>query len=133
MLKRWNASARLFDAKASIGRFGALLSVAMIIVAAVALYRVLRDIDPHGLVVAFKAIDLRTIATSSIFVAAGYLTLTFYDLFALRTIGRREVPYRVAALASFTELFRRAQCRRQRFFRRRGPLSHLFGLGLERP
>jgi len=102
MLKRWSASARLFDAKASISRFGALLSVAMIIVAAVALYRVLRDIDPHGLVVAFKAIDLRTIATSGIFVAAGYLTLTFYDLFALRTIGRREVPYRVAALASFT-------------------------------
>ena len=102
MLKRWSASARLFDANASISRFGALLSVAMIIVAAVALYRVLRDIDPHGLVVAFKAIDLRTIATSGIFVAAGYLTLTFYDLFALRTIGRREVPYRVAALASFT-------------------------------
>jgi uncharacterized membrane protein YbhN (UPF0104 family) len=102
MLKRWSASARLFDAKAGISRFGTLLSVAMIIVAAVALYRVLRDIDPHGLLVAFKAIDYRTIATSGIFVAAGYLTLTFYDLFALRTIGRREVPYRVAALASFT-------------------------------
>jgi uncharacterized membrane protein YbhN (UPF0104 family) len=102
MLKRWSASARLFDAKAAVSRFGTLLSVAMIIVAAVALYRVLRDIDPHGLLVAFKAIDYRTIAISGIFVAAGYLTLTFYDLFALRTIGRREVPYRVAALASFT-------------------------------
>src|ERR1700691_3523148 len=102
MMKRWSASARLCDAKAGISRFGTLLSVAMIIVAAVALYRVLRDIDPHGLLVAFKAIDYRTIATSGIFVAAGYLTLTFYDLFALRTIGRREVPYRVAALASFT-------------------------------
>jgi hypothetical protein len=28
--------------------------------------------------------------------------LTLYDLFALRTIGRADVPYRVAALASFT-------------------------------
>jgi uncharacterized membrane protein YbhN (UPF0104 family) len=37
-----------------------------------------------------------------LFVAAGYLTLTFYDLFALRTIGRPEIPYRVAALAGFT-------------------------------
>ena len=36
------------------------------------------------------------------FVAGGYFTLTFYDLFALRTIGRRDVPYRVAALAGFT-------------------------------
>src|SRR5690606_25902153 len=26
----------------------------------------------------------------------------FYDLFALRTIGRPDVPYRVAALAGFT-------------------------------
>ena len=39
---------------------------------------------------------------ASSFVAAGYLTLTFYDLFALRTIGRTEIPYRVAALAAFT-------------------------------
>jgi glycosyltransferase 2 family protein len=30
------------------------------------------------------------------------LTLTFYDLFALRTIGRADVPYRVAALGGFT-------------------------------
>jgi uncharacterized membrane protein YbhN (UPF0104 family) len=35
-------------------------------------------------------------------VAAGYITLTFYDYFALRTIGRHEVPYVTAALASFT-------------------------------
>src|ERR1700689_1008190 len=102
MLKRWSASARLFDVKAAVSRFGTLISVAMVIVAAVALYRVLRDIDPHGLLLAFKAINGRTIATSGIFVAAGYLTLTFYDLFALRTIGRWEVPYRVAALAGFT-------------------------------
>ncbi len=35
-------------------------------------------------------------------VAVAYLTLTFYDLFALRTIGKLNVPYRVAAFASFT-------------------------------
>src|SRR5205807_4939715 len=29
-------------------------------------------------------------------------TLTFYDVFALRTIGRKDIPYRVAALGSFT-------------------------------
>ncbi len=40
--------------------------------------------------------------TAGLFVAAAYLTLSFYDLFALRTIGRSEVPYRVAVLGSFT-------------------------------
>ncbi len=35
-------------------------------------------------------------------VAAGYFTLTFYDLFALRTIGHTDVPYRIAAFAAFT-------------------------------
>ena len=34
--------------------------------------------------------------------ACGYFTLTFYDWFALRTIGRSEVPYRIAALTGFT-------------------------------
>ena len=34
--------------------------------------------------------------------SGGYLTLTCYDVFALRAIGRRDLPYRVAALASFT-------------------------------
>jgi uncharacterized membrane protein YbhN (UPF0104 family) len=32
----------------------------------------------------------------------GYMTLTVYDFFALRAIGKDHVPYRIAALASFT-------------------------------
>ena len=39
---------------------------------------------------------------AALFVAAGYFTLTFYDLFAVRAIGRTDVPYRVNALAAFT-------------------------------
>ena len=31
-----------------------------------------------------------------------YGSLTLYDLLALRTIGRRDIPYRIAALANFT-------------------------------
>src|SRR5262249_24295481 len=42
------------------------------------------------------------IVVAELFVAAGYFTLTFYDLFALRTIGRWDVPYRIAAMAAFT-------------------------------
>ena len=31
-----------------------------------------------------------------------FCTLTFYDFFALRTLGKKHVPYRIAALSSFT-------------------------------
>src|SRR5262249_59058332 len=44
----------------------------------------------------------RTIILAGLLVVAGYMTLTFYDYFALRTIGRRQVPYRIAAMSSFT-------------------------------
>ena len=53
-------------------------------------------------IVALKATDRSDVVMASLFVAAGYFTLTFYDLFALRTIGANHVPYRVAALAGFT-------------------------------
>ena len=51
---------------------------------------------------ALKATEPRDVVLAGLFVAAGYFTLTFYDLFALRTIGANHVPYRVAALAGFT-------------------------------
>ena len=42
---------------------------------------------------------------AGLFVTAGYVILTFYDYFALRTIGLRHVPYRIAlALAGFQQL-----------------------------
>jgi uncharacterized membrane protein YbhN (UPF0104 family) len=42
------------------------------------------------------------VALAALFVSAGYFTLTFYDLFAVRAIGRGHIPYRVNALAAFT-------------------------------
>jgi hypothetical protein len=79
-----------------------VLSLSIIAVAVVVLYHILREIDPEELIDAIEATNWRTLLIAGLFVAAGYLTLTFYDLFALRTIGRSEVPYRVAALAGFT-------------------------------
>jgi uncharacterized membrane protein YbhN (UPF0104 family) len=35
-------------------------------------------------------------------VVGAFCTLTFYDFFALRTIGKMHVPYRIAAMSSFT-------------------------------
>ena len=94
--------AKSFDEKIGWGRVGVLLSVTIIAVAAVALYHTLRDINFQEIVDAIEAVEKHDVARAALFVAAGYFTLTFYDLFALRTIGHGDVPYRVAALAGFT-------------------------------
>src|SRR5260370_27117226 len=94
--------AKSFDEKIGWGRVGVLLSVTIIAVAAVALYHTLRDINFDEVVDAIAAVEKHDVARAALFVAAGYFTLTFYDLFALRTIGHADVPYRVAALAGFT-------------------------------
>lgn len=102
MLKPLREIAQVFDRKIGFSRLGLLFSLTIIVIAVVVLYRILRDIDPEELVDAIEATDWRTLITAGCFVAGGYLTLTFYDLFALRTIGRTELPYRVAALGGFT-------------------------------
>jgi uncharacterized membrane protein YbhN (UPF0104 family) len=102
MLKRLRTAAHVFNRKVSFSRIGVALSLIMVAIAAVVLYHILRDIDPEEVVDALEATDWQTLCIAGCFVAAGYLTLTFYDLFALRTIGRQEIPYRIAALASFT-------------------------------
>jgi glycosyltransferase 2 family protein len=102
MLKGLRAAAHLFGEKVGFSRLGVVLSLIIIVVAAVVLYHILRDIDLDGLVDAIEATDWRTLIIAGLLVAAAYLTLTFYDLFALRTIGRYDVPYRIAALGSFT-------------------------------
>jgi len=90
------------DQRIGWNRIGLALSIAIIAVAAVALYRILRTINPSEVVEALVTTDLRNIMLAAVFVAGGYVTLTFYDLFALRTIARKDVPYWAAALAAFT-------------------------------
>jgi hypothetical protein len=102
ILKRLRGTAHYFDSRIGLSRIGLVVSLTIIAVAVVVLYRILREIDLEELIDAIEATNWRTLLIAGLFVAAGYLTLTFYDLFALRTIGRSEVPYRVAALAGFT-------------------------------
>jgi len=83
-------------------RLGFVISLAIIAVAGITLFRLLRDIEIDKVVAALQATSLQAVLTAGVFVVCGYVTLTFYDWFSLRTIGRHEVPYRVAALASFT-------------------------------
>jgi len=102
MLTRLREGAHAFDRRIGWSRLGFAVSLTIIVIAVVVLYRILRDIDIEELIDALEATDWRTLIAAGAFVAAGYITLTFYDLFALRTIGRTEIPYRVAALAGFT-------------------------------
>src|SRR5262245_5728738 len=102
VLEMVNAAARFCDEKIGWNRIGFFLSITIIAIAGVALYRILRNIEFREVVEALVTTNPHHIALAALFVAAGYFTLTFYDLFALRTIGRPDVPYWVAALAGFT-------------------------------
>ncbi|HEY1473090.1 MAG TPA: UPF0104 family protein [Pseudolabrys sp.] len=102
MLKSLRAVARFFQNYIGWNRIGVFLSLTIIAVAVVVLVHMLRDINFNEVVAALKATKPRHIAAAAVFVAGAYFTLTFYDLFALRTIGRKEIPYRIAALAGFT-------------------------------
>jgi len=101
-MKLLRAFGRFFEQKIGLHRLGIFLSVVIIAIAAVVLYRKLHNINVGKVLTAMATVEYRDVLISALFVAAGYFTLTFYDLFALRTIGRKDVPYRVAALAGFT-------------------------------
>jgi uncharacterized membrane protein YbhN (UPF0104 family) len=96
------AFGRFFEQKIGLHRLGVVLSIIIIAIAAVVLYRKLHNINVGKVLTAMTTVEYRDVVISALFVAAGYFTLTFYDLFALRTIGRKDVPYRIAALAGFT-------------------------------
>lgn len=81
---------------------GIALSTTIIMAASIALFVLLRDITIEKVIAAIQATAPQTILIAAGFVGCGYLTLTCYDYFALRTIGRCDVPYRIAALASFS-------------------------------
>lgn len=102
MLEFLRAVARFLDEKIGWNRIGVAISIAIIAIALHVLYGMVHDLDFDDVTKALKATSAAHIALAALFVAAGYFTLTFYDLFALRTIGRDDVPYRVAALAGFT-------------------------------
>jgi uncharacterized membrane protein YbhN (UPF0104 family) len=76
--------------------------VTIIAVAVTVLYRTLHNIEVHEVFDALHATRFHHILAAGAFVAGGYFTLTFYDWFALRAIGRNDISYRVAALGGFT-------------------------------
>src|SRR4029078_13420392 len=81
---------------------GVAIGLVIVVIAGAALCRLLRDIDLDEGIAALRAKSMREVVVAGCFVLAGYVTLTLYDFFALRTIGRNAVPYRIAALAGVT-------------------------------
>src|SRR5947199_1461207 len=83
-------------------RLGIIASLMIIGIAITTLLRTLKGVDIGVILVALAEKPLLQIALAALCVVGAFCTLTFYDFFALRTIGKRHVPYRIAALSSFT-------------------------------
>jgi uncharacterized membrane protein YbhN (UPF0104 family) len=88
--------------KQILHKLGVVISITVIGIACYVLFHMLRGIDVAEVIDAIKSTEPTQIALAALFVAAGYFTLTFYDWFATRAIGRADVPYRVNAMAGFT-------------------------------
>jgi glycosyltransferase 2 family protein len=83
-------------------RLGVAASIAIIAFAITTLIRTLKGVDTGVILTALTDIPHGRIALAALCVFCAFCTLTFYDFFALRTIGKRRVPYKIAALSSFT-------------------------------
>src|SRR5690348_4526709 len=94
--------ARTIGGDGSRSRISIVISIAIVIVAAAVLYHLLRDIEVDKVVAALEAQSPWGIFIAGALVVAGYSNLVCYDLFALHAIGKRNIPLRVVAFASFT-------------------------------
>jgi uncharacterized membrane protein YbhN (UPF0104 family) len=83
-------------------RVGIAASLIIVAIAIAILVRTLKGIDSSVILVALAEKSHGQIALAALCVFGAFCTLTFYDFFALRTLGVTHVPYRIAALSSFT-------------------------------
>src|ERR1700743_1823797 len=102
MLEAIRSAISFLRHKQILHKLGVVVSVTVIGIACYVLYHMLRGIDTDEVIEAIKGTEPRAIALAALFVAAGYFTLTFFDLFAVLAIGRADIPYRINALAAFS-------------------------------
>jgi uncharacterized membrane protein YbhN (UPF0104 family) len=96
------ALGRGFKKRIGWKRLGVAASLLIIAFAITTLVRTLKGVDTAVILTALTDIPPGHIALAALCVVCAFCTLTFYDFFALRTIGKKLVPYRVAAMSSFT-------------------------------
>src|SRR3954468_20595935 len=102
-MHRWLATLRRgFNERIGWKRLGIAASLIIITIAITTLVCMLEGVDTGVVLVALAEKPLMQIGLAALCVIGSFCTLTFYDLFALRTIGKKHVPYRIAALSSFT-------------------------------
>jgi glycosyltransferase 2 family protein len=88
--------------RALLKGLGVAVSVAIAAAAIFALTHALKHVDYGEVFAVVRRTNAGLIALALVLVTISYGSLTLYDLLALRTMGRADVPYRIAALASFT-------------------------------
>ena len=96
------ALGRGFKEKIGWKRLGVAASLIIIALAVTILLRTLKGIDTSIILTALTEIAPHRIGLAALCVVGAFCTLTFYDFFALRTIGKTHIPYRIAAMSSFT-------------------------------
>src|SRR5271155_1773288 len=82
-------------------RLGVAAPLLILTLAITTLVRTLKGVDARAILVALTEKFPGQIELAALCVIGAFCTLTFYDFFALRTIGAKHVPYRIAALSSF--------------------------------
>src|SRR5712675_505373 len=93
---------RGFKTRIGWKRLGIAASLLIIVFAVTTLVRTLKGVDTGIILTALTEIAPHRIALAALCVVGAFCTLTFYDFFALRTIGKTHIPYRIAAMSSFT-------------------------------
>ncbi|MDB5618145.1 YbhN family protein [Tardiphaga sp.] len=98
------ASNRLKAIGAALGwkSLGVIVSLAIATIAFVSLSHALKGVDFAEVLSAMRMTQPACMALSLGLVAISYASLTLYDRLALVLIGRGDIPFRIAALASFT-------------------------------
>jgi len=102
MFRLLTALGRGFKQHVGWKRLGVVASLIVIALAISHLVTTLKGLDTAKVLAAMAAKSTMEITLATLCVIGAFCTLTFYDFFALRTIGKNHVPYRIAALSSFT-------------------------------
>jgi glycosyltransferase 2 family protein len=102
LLSRLRSLTAAFGARFGWNWVGYAIGLTIVGISLYVLSHLLRDIEWAGVLAAAKATPPSHIAAAILAIGGAYFTLSFYDFFALRVIGAKHVPYRIAALASFT-------------------------------
>jgi hypothetical protein len=102
LLGRLGEVTQALYAKTNWNRVGIALSATIILASGTALFYRLHDLDWPAVGAALRDVSPMRVVAAAAVVACGYVTLAFYDWFALQAIGARQVPWRVAAFTGTT-------------------------------